>query len=269
MAKRHKIYTNVADLISKKRILFNGCSEKEITKQYIGAIMFNKAYRNTKENELWLCGEISEKMKSLDIVPIIAKGIPLSYHIYNTPYQHQCSDIDIIVPKKDQVLLCKYLQSLGGKDKYAEALNCAISDNKAVVTYFDCCWEKEFFYKKDQKCFFIEIKDIITRLPPSMCKDYIYHLQKIEINNVFVYTFDTEYTFLNLVKTTYDNFTYWGSIGNENTIRDLWDIYNYTMKIYKYINIFQLSENYNLVEELYTVLLLTKKLFNTFNLGNI
>ena len=155
------------------------------------------------------------------------------------------------------------------EEKYANAISKYVNEN-ARLYYLGDCWEKEFAnHTSEGTNIYLEIKDYRTRLNTEMANTVYKHLQKCSICGNTYTTLDEIYSFLYLINTAYDNFTDEGSFGRENTIRDLYDIMNFTNKISDSYNLLEEAQKVDLTKELLIMLLLTDRVFSSFDLKGI
>lgn len=227
-------------------------------------------FYNQVDLRLKYADEIETIFTKNSITPIFVKGFVLSQMIYDTPYGRQHGDIDILVDNKSQIAACELATEISFEESYAKAIAKNINITDAKMYYLGDCWEKEFVrHTKDGVDIYIEIKDYRTRLNTTMSNNLMNHLYKCTINEYEYTTLDEIYSYLYLINTAYDNFTDEGSFGRENTVRDLYDIMNFTNKMSNRYNLLEEAKKVCLEKEFILMLLLTDRVFDSFDLKGL
>ena len=228
-----------------------------------------ETFRRKVDFRLEYASQIEVMFREMNVTPVFVKGFVLSQIIYGNPYNRQHGDIDVLVENSAQVAACKLAHALSFEERYANSILKYVNE-ATQLCYLGDCWEKEFVnHVSNDIAVYLEIKDFRTRLNPEMANTVYEHLQKCTIHKQSYTTLDEIYSYLYLINTAYDNFTDEGSFGRENTVRDLYDIMNFTNKIADTYNLLEEARKVNLEKEFLLMLLMTDRVFKSFELKQI
>lgn len=157
----------------------------------------------------------------------LVKGFPLSKLIYDDIYIRVTSDLDILVAEEDIVKAYTCLSSLGYKQQifYDRRTKKLITSDSAQFKYGDNSHELQCIKPISEDRFLgVEIKRATSAIPLKHIKMFLKSLQKYNVNNFSVASFDISHTYLHLCANAYNNSETYMGVYRGTYIRDYLDI---------------------------------------------